>query len=903
MTITELTQMAQHAPDAFCKLDRVSCVDAVRQFVSTEHAHIRQLHAAGESGQKVLRRLSATADIVVKSISSFTLAHFSNTSNILEKISICALGGYGRMELSPCSDVDLLILCEREPDEIPEIKKFNEKFIPLLWDTGYQVSVVTTGIEAAISLAIDNPEVLTTYYQSRLIDGNSEPYTKLRLSLTELPYVLKQNAMQHIRKREQLESLPPEYQELFSTEPDIKENVGGLRDYHAAVWLLLLAQGPVSLEDLQRLGHISPDELLSLYEGIDFLWRLRNEMHFHVGRNENRLNFELQKHIVDAFGYGPISSKSLDRLMEDYYEAARQVRHFMQVAIRVCEHPLEVEVTEDPVVDRSGFRVVADKLTIGLHDPHWFAENPARLMELFWECARRNRPLSPGTLSQVKNNLHLVNEAFRSNDVVRRFFVALCNRPQRAGFVLREAASSGLLAAYIPEFAAIQGMMRYEDFHSYPVDEHTLRSIEALAEISSLGGPIGRSLQQNLEHVRDPYLLVMALLFHDLGKASGEMHVAEGQRLSEVICRRIGMSEDDTERISFLVKHHMLMTHISMYRDTDDLDTVLKFSELMRTDERLRTLYLMSYADLKGVGPAVWNDWKGALLLKLFLKAGRVLQGGTIGTTEEFWMLPKSIEVRELVPATLRRRVRPFVRGLGERYFHAFSPEAIARHLQAVETAKQDGLSVWYEPSPGAQMSQIGICTQDQHGLFAKICGCLTSHLIDVEVAEVFTTSDSYALDFFTVTDAAHRRPLTARQFEGIVHTLEEVLLLKKDVREYIAQSRKRIYALLQPRVPVRTCITFDNEASKTDTVIDVEAGDRTGLLFDMTQALSKMGVYLYSARIVTDARRVRDSFYVQKLGMKIVEENDQNIIRHGLIHAIESIAMNEPTLTGESQK
>ena len=899
-TFTELTDLARQAPDTFQTVGKEKLLNATRVFVTREFAQIRQLHDAGESGKNVLQRLSQCADAVVCGAASFVRSALDDPGAFSRRTALCAVGGYGRMELSPFSDVDLLLLAEGDTESDPEIATFNQRIVPMLWDLGYQVSISTMNVETALQQAMDNPEVLTTLYQARLLLGDSDLFARMHLLLADVPDTVKQACMDYIRRREIAEDMEPGFRELFAAEPDIKESPGGLRDHHTAIWLLLLAQGPVSLEDLERIGHISAEELLNFTESINFIWRLRNEMHFHAGRNENRLSYDLQQHVVQTFGYGEASPKTLDRLMEDYYEAASQIRHFLHVAIRVCEHPMERAVTEDPIVERSGFRVIGNKLTIGLQDAHWFEENPVRLMELFWECSRRNRPLSLETQRQVRNNLHLVNDTFRSNDVVRRFFVALCNRPQRAGFVLREAANAGLLGAYIPEFAAIQGMMRYEDFHSYPVDEHTLRSLEALAGLDDVPGDIGRSLRQNLEHVRDPYLMVMALLFHDLGKVEGEAHVDEGCRLALRICRRIGMPEDDSERIAFLVHQHMTMIHISMYRDTDDPDVLQRFADLMKTDERLRALYLMSYADLKGVGPNVWNEWKGALLLKLYLKTGRILQGGSLSDAQEYWKLPKAVEVVELAPKALRRKVPGYLKGLGARYFHAFSAQAMARHLQQLETARQAALSVWYESTDDAQVSLIGICTQDQHGLFAKICGCFATHLIDVVGAEVFTTADAYALDFIAVTDATHRRPLTEDQLEAVKHTLEEVLLEKKDVRDFVAQSRKRIYALLQPRVPVRTCIEFDNDASRTHTVIDVESGDRTGLLFDMTRALSRMGVYLYSARIVTDARRVRDSFYVQKRGMKIVDESEQTQIRRGLHHAITSVTPKEENPTGE---
>ena len=367
--------------------------------------------------------------------------------------------------------------------------------------------------------------------------------------------------------------------------------------------MILITQGALSLDDLQRLEHISYDEYLGLVEAIDFMWRIRNEMHFHAGKQEDRLSFTMQRRLAQVFGYGGESQEAMDRLMQDYYSAAQRIRRFLHSAARLCDRHLQAEVSENPSPSRPKFTVYRGQLAAGNLDRTWFVENPARLMQVMWECARRMVPLTYSMQSWITENLHLANDAFQGSDVVSRYFVAICSRVLQAGFVLRQAAQTGLLGAYIPEFAAIQGIIRYEDFHSYPVDEHTLRAVEALAEIPKMEGSVGSVLRKTLEHIRDPHILVMAILFHDLGKASGETHVEEGVRSAYAIGARIGLPKEDTERIAFLVKNHLLMTNIAFYRDTDNLETINKFAELMTSDERLRELFLLTYTD-SGVGRA-----------------------------------------------------------------------------------------------------------------------------------------------------------------------------------------------------------------------------------------------------------------------------------------------------------
>ncbi|MCF6283886.1 MAG: HD domain-containing protein, partial [Candidatus Hydrogenedentes bacterium] len=523
----------------------------------------------------------------------------------------------------------------------------------------------------------------------------------------------------------------------------------------------------------------------------------------------------------------------------------------------------------------------------GAHDPQWFAEYPPRLMELFWECGRRMAPLDHVSSERVKENLHLVGSAFQSDDLVRRFFTALCSRPHHAGLALRQAAETGLLARYIPEFAEVEGVVRYEDFHSYPVDEHTLRAVEAIAALQDMEGPIGQLLQRTLEHLRDPHILMIAILCHDLGKAGGEEHVEEGVRLVWQICERMGMSDEDTERIAFLVEHHMLMNNIAMYRDTDDLDIVSDFAKTMKTADRLQALLLLSYADLSAVGPNVWTEWKGALLAKLYLKSEQILLGRA-HFDEAFWLSPKAKAIESAASDAFRPHVSDHVQQLGERYFVAFSPREVLEHMECLREARKSGLAVHCVANEDTGTSDVVVCTRNCHGLFAKIAGCLSSQLADVRRASVFTTPDGYAVDSFTVVDAANRRTLTAGQVSALTRTLHDVLLSDEPVQTHVDRARNRLFSLNHAHAPVPTRIGFDNEASRTDTVLDVETGDRTGLLYDIARVLAGFGIDFQSSHVATDARQVRDSFYIRMGDTKIEDEAIQADLRFQLTAVIQ---------------
>lgn len=885
MDMEALRELARENPHEFRAVPARHCVAAIRGHIGRRRREIRARHDAGESGHNTLRHLTALSDEVVKTVLAFGLAHSRNPQILMSRVAICALGGYGRGEMSPCSDLDVSLLFDSVMD--PEIEALNAYLNPMFWDIGYKAGYSLHSVAEATALASEDPKVYTTYAQARIISGDTTTLGRLKLSLSDVDERTKSAVLRHVRHRERLDELPAEYRDVYALEPDVKENAGGLRDFHAGLWMVMMAHGPMSLDDMANVGHISPVEHLELLDGLNFIWRVRNELHFHTGRPEDRLSYALQAHVSGAFGYGSGNPRDLGRFMEDYYQAAGRVRAFQQIAARICDQPGVSALFDQRQPVRARMTVYHGQLCVDPTDKNWFTENPTRLMEVFWECARRMAPLSPATAHWVSHSLHLVNDEFRGSDVVRRYFLAICNRALQAGPALREAAKTGVLGAYLPEFAAIQGIIRYEDFHSSPVDEHTIRAVEALAAIPRMKGEVGMFLYRVLERIRDPHLLVLAILFHDLGKAAGEIHAAEGTRIAHDICGRMGLSEYDTNRVAFLVEQHMAMSNIAFYRDTDDLEVVQSFAALVKTDDLLRMLLLLTFADLRAVAPNVWTDWKGALLFKLFLKSERILTGRGDVAVENYLDLPKVDRIAEFAPPRLAGEIRHHLAALGERYLLAYSPDRIAAHMECLEEARATGLALRCLRLEETGMSEVVVCTRDRRGLFADIAGCFTALLVSVQGAALFTRGDGWVVDCFTVEDAAKRRALTDSEFDSFGALLRRVLMDGEPVRPLVERSRTKLFALQQSVVPVRTVVEYDNGASRTDTVFDILTGDRTGLLHDIAAALSAMGVDFTAAHIMTDVGRVRDAFYVRMNGQKIEDNHVLESIRHRLHEAV----------------
>jgi len=886
-----LTELARRGDSAFAAHPPAERIAVTRAWWRAQWDAVRARHL-DTGAAEVLLQLSQHADTIIRGASDFATYKTGGRRGLFTRAALCALGGYGRQELSPYSDIDIALVYDGAMDR--DIEAFTGAFMPFLWDLGFKVGFAVYEVAEAVELATQDPAAYTTLAQARLLTGDSTTFARLRLLLRDVRNRAEPPLMELLRKRVARKDLDRDARDVYAAEPDVKEAAGGLRDYHAALWLLQFKRGVTSIDAMARLEWLSPEDHLALVESLDMIWRIRNELHFHTGRAQDKLTFALQSHLARTLGYLKAGSNvplqvAIDRLMRDYYEAAGTLANFLAHAAALCDPAFEAADTvadAEPRRTRSGVVLNQGCVCAGMHDAQWFAEYPPRLMEIFWECARHSAPPSQATLRRVRDNLILIDEGFRGNSIVRRFFLAVCSRPLQAGFALRHAAAAGVLGRYLPEFDAVGGIVRYEDFHSYPVDEHTLRAIEALRAIPDMEGPVGSQLEKALEHIRDPYILVLSILLHDLGKAEGEEHVEAGVQLVADIAARIGLSDPDRDRVAFLVRHHMLMTHLSMYRDTDDPETIRQFADTMKTDDRLRELLLLSYCDLSAVGPNVWTDWKGALLLKLYRKTERLLRGDTNFGSDAAWIDAKIQAVTERLPEAERAEAEAQLHALDERYLVAFNADRIVDHHACVAEARAQGVALHSAPGP-AGVTELVVCTNDRPGLIALLTGVFTAELIDVQAASLFTTPDGMAIDCFDVVHAGTKTPLTEHQLNALEATLRKVLIDGVPVAPKVDAARRRLFALLQPHVPVATHIAFDNGSSQTHTVIDLETGDRTGLLYDITRALADAGLDCRTARIMTDARRARDSFYVVRQTCKLEDEQVQAAVRRAIEEAI----------------
>ncbi len=887
----ELLQSISLSPQD--RVTRDEFLTSAKRYYKQSWEEIRQNHKQGYSGKQILKQLSEIVDNLIDGVLLYALYDSSINKKILDKMALCALGGYGRKELSPHSDCDLCFLHEEEINN-STLEPLIQNFTTILWDLGLHVSISIYTVPEALQLIEEDPKTYTSYLHIRNIVGQPSLSEQLKVGLKKISHNARAKVYDIIFQRLG-NAFSQSGKDLFSHEPDIKENAGGLRDYHATLWVLGLdSDWGSSLEDLEKCGLVDNNTYLSIVESLDFLWKIRNELHFVKNRNWDVLTVEMQNHVSQAFNYGDLPEDAIERFMEDYYSSAMRIRLLFEYIARKSEQKnfpkTSIEIPSSNIDEKSNYILYNGYLSPRKDDTNWFVENPVRIMELFWEVSRRKVPIGHTIQHWIQQNLHLINESFRNNEVVNKYLLSICGKPFSAGFTFREMEKLGVLSKYLPEFGDIQGIVRYKDFHSYPVNEHILRAVESLETIPRLSGTIGEIFRKVLKEIEEPEYLVLSILLHDLGKVEGESHIEAGVHIARTICDRLGLNDEEADHVVFLVKNHQLMVNVALYRDIDDMDIVQAFATEVKTEKFLKELLIISYADLYAVGPNVWNEWKGSLLINLYFKTLRILNKGlTKDLTEEESLAKKIEQILEKLPHKNRSELEYHLNSMGSGYLDVFTPDEIIIHLDCLEEAMSRGLAVrcWSNETIG--MSHFVVTTSDKQGLFAQIAGCFASQLIDIYSASLYTREDGWVVDCFLVRDATQHRPLTEGQIITLEKTLKSVILEGKDVQILVDKTKTKLFALKKSLAPVQTYIRFDNDSSSKHTVIDIEAGDRTGLLYDIASALFIMGLNIYKARINTGAYRVRDSFYVQFRDNKITHRILQSAIRAGLLESIDA--------------
>ena len=871
---------------------RLDFLRGLKALTASAQERIRQEHDAGARGRNVVRHLTALVDDVVRTVFQYVVAHHSAETT---PCALLALGGYGRGELNPYSDIDLMFLCQKTPPD-----GVVRETLYLLWDVGYTLGHSVRTQRDVIHMADVDITAQTAMMEARFIDGARDLFHWFQEEVGHRRFTLRKRrafVRQKIAECHQRHAAFTNTVNLM--EPNIKEGPGGLRDYHTAVWISMACYGTRSVADLVMQGVLTPTDQAAVVEALDFLFRVRNALHYHHGRKNDLLSVDVQEKLAVALGFYPSEHKqAVEHFLKKYYLHANVVFDLCLSVLEAVTHIYQRRFWRFWRRCRNvgdGFVIVDGYLAHeGPCFTTQFTAQPILLLQAFVKLQTHQVPLAPELSRAIKANATLLaTDAVRRDPDVKAVFFHILAQPQ-AAVILRAMHRHGLLSAYIPEFAPLHCLVQYDLYHRYTVDEHSLRSIEALERLSETQEPALRPLALLYHQTSDKALLKFALLLHDLGKDIGPRqasHVHRSGELAKPLCARLGLAAEQRHVLQILVVNHLVMNHLAQRRDITDPKVIAEFARIVETVPYLEQLYLLTYADTSAVGPEVWTVWKGALLADLYRRTLDYL-------VHKQNTLPSEAELRQrLRPAILEAlhadtdmvNVDRFLQAMPAKYLVATPPEEIAKHIRLTQPTLPSPLVLDTAHNLSVGFTNVTVCVEGRRGVFAMIAGALSQNKLNILGAQIYTSKEGLAVDTLQV-ETTESTPVTdERVWTHVATDLQAALAGERLFDEVLSQRRYSVYdrkfqAFAQPPQ-----VMIHNAISDSHTVIEVQTQDRLGLLYKLTRLLFEQGLDIALAKISTEANRAIDVFYVTDAqGEKIADERVIDRIQQALLEALQ---------------
>jgi [protein-PII] uridylyltransferase len=868
-------------------------VDAFRRFLKIETERLRIRHRFGLGGVEIMSGRSYMVDLIVSRACQLAASEHIATEIELSDCAVVALGGYGRRELAPCSDVDLLFLHAGRRSRM--MKNFVEQVLYLLWDMGMAVGHSFRSISECVAIAKDDLHSRNAMAEARLVTGNTNLFRNLIRNLDDSVFANKRDVDTFLEMmRLEIEA---RYEKFGRTvclqEPNVKESAGGLRDLHAVLWVGHGLFGCGLLNDLRAQDHISGIEYTAARRAYDFIARVRNEAHFSTKRRADLITLELQPAMATNLGYkdkrGMLAS---ELFMRDYYQRANELHQFSKSFVmramesrksgrrlgsRIRHAGIELRngkfyltLKRGPQPSRgttASFEVKQGKLYFK-DEPFDLSTNPMRLMEIFTVAQAEAADLSDELKQTIRDSLPLVSRSFRASSEAGRVFTQMLAQRGRVGRTLRMMAETGFLGRYLPEFARITFLVQHDFYHKYTIDEHTLKAIEVLDGLTVRQDATLAPFKVVFGELDDAAPLYLGLLLHDIGKGRGRGHVLRGVRIAERMCERLGLDDDSARRVVRLVRQHLLMSHLSQRRDLSEESLIEDFVEKIDDLTNLNMLLLLTHSDTSAVGPGVWNDWKGSLLLDLYARArSRLTADGRMAWDHNRRASVKERVKRELLPDFLPSEIERHFAMMPERYLRATEHDRIAQHLRLTKRLSDTKLVTEWRMLQHKHCTELTICTEDKPGLFARIAGTLSANGVNILSADLYTREDGVVLDTFKVSQAGSESPVRADKWSRVDASLKAAVEGTYDVntavQSWLAEFHNHRRRRRGNQVSRWPAVRFDSEASAASTVIEVRAEDEPGLAYKIASTLSALQLDINFARITTDKSHALDIFYV----------------------------------------
>lgn len=839
-------------------------LDFFRQALADGLESLKTMHAGGASGGDAVHAHARFVDDLVRSLCRLVARDAEAESVAATPLVVVALGGYGRGELHPSSDIDLMVVYEGELT--PYVQRVTQELLYTLWDLNLQVGHSLRSLEDCVAMARTDFPSRTSMQEARLIAGDRRLFARFRR-------VLRDNVFRHDFGDFLAQTLAERDQRYrkhgaspYIGEPNVKESAGGLRDMHTAMWLGAAKFGARTLRELADKGLITPREQAAADGALTFLWRVRNELHFFSGHKNDVLARDVQPRIAKNLGYdNDETSLGVERFMRDYYLHARAIHRVSRRLIARCQDTLsrrgsaERRARQQALAD--GLVFFDGRLHLAGRDAAALRADPVRLMKVFWHLHRLGCELSLDLERAIEDSLDAVDEAFRASPAVRDVFLDICRAWGRVAQTFSVMHELGFLGRYLPEFGGLTCLVQYDVYHKFSADQHSLLAVEHLEALAPGQSAESEGAALVFNEVDKPELLILGMLLHDIGKAKGHGHVAKGIPLVRELTARIGLTPPDAGVVEFLVAHHLTMSHIAQRLDIDDPKTVADFAATVGDPQPLRMLYLLTYADMRAVGPGVLTGWQARILHELYARTLAELTGGRIERLNRAQLAER---VHEALRGEVdRQAVKAHLAMVTDRYLASTSVQRMAEHLRLIARLESEPLATELFHHPDLGSSDLVVVTRDVRGLFSLIAGTLAAHGVNIISAQISTRADGIAIDTFQVNDPTGEALTSVAQWARTLDTLRAVIAEGQPVAALLERRRQRTGAPAARVLYPKPKIVVDNRLSDDATVIEVKCVDRLGLLHAITRTLSALDLDIVSARIATEIDQALDTFYV----------------------------------------
>lgn len=846
---------------------------------------------------KSIREQSRLMDDIINSLVHFTQQTVYPSANPTkgEQVSVLAAGGYGRQELAPQSDIDLIFLVPYKVT--PHSEQVIEFILYFLWDMGLVVGHATRSIDDAIRLAGEDLTIRTNMLETRCIAGDPalfdefwNRYVKEIIEQGQLAFVDAKLAERDTRHDRMGDT-------RYVLEPNVKEGKGALRDLQTLFWIVKYLYGISDVEELIAQGVFTRDDVKLFAKASNFLWTVRCNLHYISGRAEDRLTFDVQMEIARRMGYRDhAGTRGVERLMKHYFLIAKDVGDLTRVLCAVLEEQHKKRQRRFPFFSNpfskqkiNDFAIDNGRLTVS--GAKEFRDEPVKLIRLFLESLKNDIDVHPRALRWVRQSLARIDDFLRSDPEANEAFLEILTAKRNPEKILMTMNEAGVFGRFVPDFGRVVAQMQYDMYHVYTVDEHTIRALGILHRIES--GDLAAdhpASTQVVKQVQSRRVLYLAVMLHDIAKGRKGDHSELGAEIALRLCPRMGLNDWETDTVAWLVREHLLMSRTAFKRDLDDPQTFADFAKIVQSPERLRLLLVLTVADIRAVGPKVWNAWKAELLRELYYRTQEALSG----STQTDHRKSRIIVAKEALSGRLADWDPDWTARFLERgrdtYWITFDTDTLVRHATIAYEAERDNrlMDVRATVDRDRDITEVIIYAPDHPGLFASIAGAMALSGASIADAKIVTLSDGMAMDTFWIQDDAGRAYDEPRRIDRLRIRIERVLQGEILPGRELAAARNKARPTRTQAFKVPPRVLIDNSVSSDSTVIEVNGRDRLGLLLDLTAILTAEGLQISSAHISTYGERVVDVFYVKDaFGLKITGESRIESIRENLLAVV----------------